>query len=775
MLGGAKQRRSGRPRWRHTLYARAWLFLLVGGGALVGALAAMSGRLVDSSVDRLLDERLDLARTVGGLVERRILGELEHLTHRAAPFLAAGQDAQLRAALAQEYPATVFREGALVLAADGVPRLALPSGPAQLEQVLDLRALAERSARLGRPVISPLVHLPVGHRPVMVALQAVRGPDGDVIGSIGGVVQPTATDLLRDVAEIRGSAVTDLELIDGNGIVVASTARTGLYESGDHESVLAEAINKRRDFKGRCHSCHEQGDEEPAGTDVMSFAPLPRLALGLAVYQPEAAALAPAFDLRRQLVMVIAVVAIFVVFLGFAVHSVVRPVVRLRRAVDRLEAGTEGHLPAFGRDEVGTLARSLELWRGRMVEAMAALDESRRAASAEADAVQRHLEALEDIAAQSAAGSGVGGVLETGLSHLLGTVGLTRGAVRLAWGDERHDAFIGVTQGAAMEILAEADALSFDGPEGRRTASGLGRCVLETHLREGAEDPVCILTHLLAPHGARILAAMTSPGPPPLLPEERLHSLLFHLCMTATGRILRDREQEVQQQQERYLRGVLEAQEDERARIARDLHDTIAQDLAALRLDLERFALRQQAGAGREELTALEARAAGVLRTTRAILLDLRLTVLDSMGFVATLQWHLERLGREYGIRGTLSVDGDERPLGYYLAVALLRIFQECINNVVQHANAEQVFVTLGFEPDHVSLVVEDDGEGFSDAEVDQAGEDERGLGILGMRERTRLLGGTLTITSRLGEGTTVAVTVPSDGFDALESEEERA
>jgi signal transduction histidine kinase len=736
--------------------------LLLGGGALVGALAAMSGRLVDASVDRLLDERLDLARTVGGLVERRILGELEHLTHRAAPFLAPGRDAELRAALAQEYPATLFSEGAIALDAAGAPRIVLPSGPGQLEQVLDLRALAERAATLGRPVISPLVHLPVGDRPVVVALQTVRDPKGAVIGTIGGVVQPTATDLLRDVAEIRGGAVTDLELIDANGIVLASTARRGLYESGDHESVLVEAIERKRDFKGRCHSCHEQDDAEPADIHVMSFAPLPTLPLGLAVYQPETAALAPAFDLRRQLVMVIAVVAIFVVFLGFAVHSVVRPVVRLRRAVDRLEAGTDGRLPAFGKDEVGTLARSLEHWRGRMMEAMAALDDNRRVTAAQARAVRRHLQALEEIAA-SGAGGDLDAVLSAGLQHLLVTTGRTRGALRLSWGDQVYELADDIAPQVAATLLADAEALPRPPQPRHDGGAEVVHCVTATRA-VGAAEPH-ILAHLFSPLGAHLVAVLSGGADELQVPEQRIHSLLFHVCMTATAHILRGREALVQKQQERYLRGVLDAQEEERARIARDLHDTVAQDLAALRLELERYALRLDQPAERAAVAALEARAAGALRTTRAILLDLRLTVLDSMGFVATLQWHLERLGREHAIRGALSIDGDERPLGYYLSVALLRIFQECLNNVVQHAHAEQVFVTLAYEADQVSLIIEDDGAGFAEDKAARPGGDERGLGILGMHERTRLLGGTLTITSRPGEGTAVAVTVPSNGL----------
>ncbi len=354
-------------------------------------------------------------------------------------------------------------------------------------------------------------------------------------------------------------------------------------------------------------------------------------------------------------------------------------------------------------------------------------------------------------------------MLSAGLQHLLVTTGRTRGALRLSWGDQVYELADDIAPQVAATLLADAEALPRPPQPRHDGGAEVVHCVTATRA-VGAAEPH-ILAHLFSPLGAHLVAVLSGGADELQVPEQRIHSLLFHVCMTATAHILRGREALVQKQQERYLRGVLDAQEEERARIARDLHDTVAQDLAALRLELERYALRLDQPAERAAVAALEARAAGALRTTRAILLDLRLTVLDSMGFVATLQWHLERLGREHAIRGALSIDGDERPLGYYLSVALLRIFQECLNNVVQHAHAEQVFVTLAYEADQVSLIIEDDGAGFAEDKAARPGGDERGLGILGMHERTRLLGGTLTITSRPGEGTAVAVTVPSNGL----------
>jgi signal transduction histidine kinase len=209
----------------------------------------------------------------------------------------------------------------------------------------------------------------------------------------------------------------------------------------------------------------------------------------------------------------------------------------------------------------------------------------------------------------------------------------------------------------------------------------------------------------------------------------------------------------------------MSAQEEERSRVARDLHDTVAQDLAALRLEIERVASHSGAEL-RGELERLEGRARDMLDCVRRILLDLRLSVLEGMGFLPAMRWLLERIEREHGIRTQFVVDGDEtmEPT-YQRAVTLFRILQESLLNVVHHAAAENVFCTVNLEPDAIELTVEDDGRGFDVTERGPRLEGRPGgLGILGMEERAHLLGGTLAISSSEGEGTTIHVRVPTPG-----------
>jgi two-component system sensor histidine kinase UhpB len=216
--------------------------------------------------------------------------------------------------------------------------------------------------------------------------------------------------------------------------------------------------------------------------------------------------------------------------------------------------------------------------------------------------------------------------------------------------------------------------------------------------------------------------------------------------------------------QRQHLHAVLRAQEAERRRVARELHDTVAQDLAALRLEIERLAGHEPSDATR--LARLEASAQEMLDTVRRILLDLRPTVLESLGFVPALQWLVEGVDGRGGVVARLILDLDPSvTLPDEVATGLFRVAQEALKSATRHGRAEHVFVTLGGDADHITLEVEDDGRGF---EPDAVGPEPsgRGFGLMGMYERARLLGGEARITSAPGEGAQVSVRVPLGGAE---------
>jgi two-component system, NarL family, sensor histidine kinase UhpB len=199
----------------------------------------------------------------------------------------------------------------------------------------------------------------------------------------------------------------------------------------------------------------------------------------------------------------------------------------------------------------------------------------------------------------------------------------------------------------------------------------------------------------------------------------------------------------------------LAAQEEERARVARDLHDEVNQSLTGLLLRLE--AAREAAPPELEsELAATKALANQAMRELLSLARQLRPTALDDLGLAAAIAGLVERLG-EGEVEATIAVDGDFSDLGDDAQLVVYRVAQEALSNAARHSGAAHVAVALRHDSDGVELTVADDGRGFAFAES------ERGLGIGGMRERALLVGGELTIESRPDAGTTVRLTIPAE------------
>jgi len=199
----------------------------------------------------------------------------------------------------------------------------------------------------------------------------------------------------------------------------------------------------------------------------------------------------------------------------------------------------------------------------------------------------------------------------------------------------------------------------------------------------------------------------------------------------------------------------LHAQEEERARVARDLHDEVNQSLTGLLLRLE--AAREAAPPELEgELAETKALANQAMTELLSLARQLRPTALDDLGLVAAIEGQVDRLGGE--IATSLDVEGDFSDLGGDAQLVVYRVAQEALSNAARHSGAKRVQVRLRRAgAGGVTLEVADDGRGFA---FDKS---ERGLGIGGMRERALLIGAELTIESRPDSGTTIRLDVPGE------------
>ena len=211
------------------------------------------------------------------------------------------------------------------------------------------------------------------------------------------------------------------------------------------------------------------------------------------------------------------------------------------------------------------------------------------------------------------------------------------------------------------------------------------------------------------------------------------------------------------------LEKTIAVQEDERKRIARELHDETSQSLSALALNLDTTCIALATGsqeAGRH-LQMARSIAEGMLGNIHRLINDLRPSLLDDLGLVPAVTWYGEQRLKPHGIVMDFQYDGVERRLPSVMETALFRIAQEALTNVVRHADASRVSVSLQMKDSLVVLSVEDDGKGFDMSATGTEVAEGSGMGLQGIRERVNILGGELRIQSGPGEGTHITVCIP--------------
>jgi len=209
-------------------------------------------------------------------------------------------------------------------------------------------------------------------------------------------------------------------------------------------------------------------------------------------------------------------------------------------------------------------------------------------------------------------------------------------------------------------------------------------------------------------------------------------------------------------------RQVFQIIEEERMRIARDMHDGPAQSMANLVLQaeiLERLLDRNPKQLV-TELAEFKNSVRNALEETRQLIFDLRPMTLDDLGLVPTLRKFIKEYGDRYGLATRFNVVGQERRLPGNTEGVLFRIIQEALTNVHKHARAKMAEVTMNLQPNRVSVTIKDDGQGFDVARTEANLHKNKNLGLLSMRERAELEKGTLEIRSQPGRGTEVKVEI---------------
>lgn len=209
---------------------------------------------------------------------------------------------------------------------------------------------------------------------------------------------------------------------------------------------------------------------------------------------------------------------------------------------------------------------------------------------------------------------------------------------------------------------------------------------------------------------------------------------------------------------------IIKAQEDERLRISREIHDGPAQMMASVvyRADVCERLMERDMEQAKQELKELREQVRTCLAETRKIIFDLRPMGLDDLGLVATIFHFLEKFEKRENVMIDFRVIGEEQRISKHMEICIFRIIQEAVNNIKKHANTDRGQLVLEYHDDYIYITIEDQGDGFDieDLELRRQSEQEC-FGLLGMKERIQLVKGRMTMISKPFEGTKIRILLP--------------
>jgi len=245
-----------------------------------------------------------------------------------------------------------------------------------------------------------------------------------------------------------------------------------------------------------------------------------------------------------------------------------------------------------------------------------------------------------------------------------------------------------------------------------------------------------------------------------------LHSVGDQLGMAIEHTSLYERLRRARERYRRLAQQTLVAEEDVRRKLAGELHDDTSQALSGLSLQLQALVDRAEMSGDRDDelitrLKHVQTQAVEVHKEIGRLIRDLRPSLLDTLGLVPAIRQYAENNLGSLGISVVVDVQGDDKRLTPEVEAGLFRWTQGAIGNIAQHSHADNASITLAYQGEELFLRVDDDGQGFDVSLITDIEESGRGRGVFSMKERIKLLGGTCSIESKPGQGTTVSARVP--------------
>jgi PAS domain S-box-containing protein len=907
------------PIKRRSLRRRIVLLTALGMFVILGVMGVSSFLSVRQTIERSLQERLLLAQNVASHLDYIIQQNLIRLQDIAFTRGVDFQDEDLepeKLAVHNAYLNSIFTDGVFLLDERGRLQWREPRKQGSVEHDFSTYPHLKETIATGKPFVSNLFSLPLTGKKVVTVLVPIRGWEGRVLGVVGGDINPTNSCLLDVLRLVKMGDTGYIDLVDGQGVVLASTRLNRVLEDSDHGNYLSDLIRSKKSSVRTCHRCHQQEQVEKRETEVMAFAPLPHIPWGVSIRQSESEVLAPARAMtRRFLLFSIPLIAITMVLAASTAQSVIRPIETLTAATRRISGGDLAEpIPSVGEDEIGRLGESFDLMRVKLKDSLDQIQRWNRVLEDKVhqrtrelresrDYLQTIVDSLDDqlmvldadmkvVCANTALMERQGLSLEqvTGrpcfeVSHNASftcqgpqcecpakevwETGNPRRVVHVHNDDGSGPCYIELIaspikdkKGEVVQVVELLRDITEEEKQGHellrmnRELSLLNTIAMAVTISLDLEETLHYsFDSMLELAQAEAGGIFLWEGIPPVLrpaifkgiskkAAARVGSLIqegkipdstetlshhenilpfdytqldgrelvgegfrsyLHLPLISKGNALgsvwlatRKKEafstadaallnsvggqiavaienaslyREVQRKEEirgELLKKVISAQEDERKRIARELHDETSQALVALTVAIERTMVESGTENHKQRVEEMKKLVVNTLESVHRLIYDLRPSVLDDLGLQSAIRWYAESHLEPLGISLTFQTSGRERRLAGQMETVLFRVVQEAITNIIRHSEAEDAKITIDFRENRVSIMVEDDGKGF-DVESATAGKLQKtsGLGLLGMQERISLVEGRLQISSITGRGTSIVIEVPLSGEDA--------
>lgn len=742
------------------------VWLLLG----IGLLSFLGIRAVDQATEAMLQDRLTTAGVVADYVDEAMARALSEMARTAQSLNldAPASNATDIEALESTYSRlSIYPHALYLINHDGQIIWSKPTSTLVNSVVLSSQPSVTEALTTAKATTSGLVSAPLTDIPVVLLIGPIQGPQG-VRGALVAAIELAHSGIGGFVKPIKLGETGYVEIVDQNGVVVARTEpgpKLAPFERSDHSGRFAALIAAGEPTRGTCHTCHETVQKVET-RDVLAFVPLSQTPWGVVIRQSEDEAMAPIRRLRQNLLYSGAgILSVAFLFVGLTSRDIVRHLRMLTVSARRIAEGDLASPVTTSReDEVGVLAQTFDDMRARLRTSYEELEQRTKELSAllSVSQILASLQGLPDITV--ALGSALDRILEIARGNAGGILLLDKERELLC-----YKAYHGVSPEPSQEVCYRLG----EGVAGKVALSGEPMVIddISTDPRAEGFEPLAdgIKAFVSVPLRSKdrvlgvINIASHEVGKFSARDVQLLEGIAAQIATAVENAELHQEVQHKEAVRGELLREILSIQEEERKRIARELHDETSQSLASLNANLEAAVgmLPKDIAKVKTTLRKAQALSINILDEIHRLIYELRPSLLDDMGLVAATRWLVDNLLITADIQVTFKTIGRERRLSPQLDTTLFRVIQEAVSNIIRHAQAKNAQIRLHFKRRTIEVHVSDDGKGFDVEEAITSKERPRGLGLLGMKERVELVNGTITIKSKPGSGSEIAIKIP--------------